>query len=142
VRVSGLQPATPYFFQTQTTPTGGGPTTRLPAAGARSSVVTERDSAPLTANGLGGRVVASDGTTPVVGALLLIEVAGRSHPLSALAGDGYPASLAAIDLANLYAASAGMTLPPLGGEAAVVTALGGSGRRAYTTTTLAPNPRW
>ncbi len=137
VRVSGLEPSTPYFFETHTTPQGGGPVDVLPVSGALFSVVTRTGSFPETANGLGADVVASDGTTPVPGAVLLAEVAGASHPLSSLTGDGHAGALATVDLANLYAGP--FTQATLGGETVTVTLLGGTEGVASAASTLDPN---
>jgi len=139
VRVTGLAPGTPCFFRTLTTAKAGGPPVRVPAAGALYSVVTELASFPETANGIGARVVAADGTTPRAGALLLVEVPGGSHPVSALAQDGYAPAIAAVDLANLYDPADGMTLPLTGGELAVITVLGGTAGTATATQALLTN---
>ena len=138
-RVSGLAPETPYFFRVRTTPKAGGPAVVLPASGGLFSVVTERASFPLTANGLGVRVRAPGGAVPQPGALLLVSVPGARHPLSALAGDGYADGVAAVDLVNFHASADGTTLPLVGGELATVRAFGGLAGSASTTQALAPN---
>jgi hypothetical protein len=139
VRVSGLAPETPYFFRTVTTPKAGGASVIVPASGAALSVVTETVSFPETANGIGARVVQMNGTTPQPGAILLIAVPGGSHPLSAMAQDGYPNGLAAVDLANLYDSTSGVTASVTGGELASLTVLGGLAGSAATTQPLAAN---
>jgi Glucodextranase, domain B/Thrombospondin type 3 repeat len=139
VRVSGLAPGTPYFFRTVTTPKGGGGPFTVPVSGALFSVVTELSSFPESANGLGADVLASDGTTPVPGALLLVEVTGAAHPLSALAGDGYAGGLGSVSLANLYDPVSAATLATLGGEAIQVTALGGTAGTVASADVLSTN---
>jgi thrombospondin type 3 repeat protein len=139
VRVSHLAPETPYFFRVRTTPKAGGPAVVLPTAGGLFSVVTEQASFPVTANGLGARVLAAGGAVPRPGALLLVSVPGAHFPLSAFVEDGYADGLAAVDLGNFYAAADGTTLPLAGGELATVTVLGGLAGAARTTQALVPN---
>ena len=139
IRVSGLAPQTPYFFRTVTTPKAGGASVVVPASGAALSVVTETASFPETANGLGAEVVQANGTTPQPGAVMLVRLPGGSHPLSAIAQDGYPGALAAVDLANLYDSTDGMTARLNGGELASITVLGGLAGSAAGAQTLAMN---
>ncbi len=139
VHVSGLMPATPYFFRTLTTPLGGGSAVALPALGAAlPSVVTARSSFAFTANSLGADVARAGDSSPVPGALVLVSVAGAASPLAALAGDGYAGALGAVDLANLQALG-GDTLGTIGGEAVGVDVLAGSAGHAHVATTLASN---
>ena len=139
VRVSGLAPETPYFFRTVTTPKAGGASTAVPATGAALSVVTEKASFPETANGIGAEVVQTNGATPQPGAVMLVTLPGGSHPLSAMAQDGYPGALAAVDLANLYDSAEGMTARLNGGELASIMVLGGLAGSAAATQTLSAN---
>ena len=139
VRISGLEPQTAYFFSLTTTPKAAGPPVTLPASGGLYSIATEVASFPETANGLAVPVLDTDGSTPLSGALLLVEVPGASHALSALAGDGYPGAIAAVDLANLYEVASGRTLLLDGGELAGLVAIGGSGARAEAAEVLAAN---
>jgi hypothetical protein len=139
VRVSGLDPKTPYFSRTVTTAKGGGTPATVPASGAALSAMTEAASFPETANGFSANIVGANGTTPVPGAVLLVQVPGTSHPISALAQDGYPNALAAVDLANLYKPTDGTTAHVNGGEIVQVIALGGTAGAASTTQALAAN---
>src|SRR3990172_608956 len=139
VRVSKLEPATPYFLRVVTTTKIGGTIYRLPSTGALYSVITEKDSFPVTANGLGVQVKASGGITPVPGAVTLIQVAGAHYPLSALAGDGYTGSLAAVDLANLFNPGTGVSMVTLGGESAAIDVIGGTSGSASINTALDTN---
>ena len=110
VRVSGLEPATAYFFRTLTTPLAGGAAEPVPAAGALFAVTTEVESFPYTADSFGTRVETAAGVA-AAGAVLLIRLPAASHPLSAVVGDGYEGGLVAVDLVNFYAAGSGLTLP-------------------------------
>ncbi len=138
-RVSGLSPNTPYFFRTLTTPKSGGPALSLPASGALYSVITENESFPVTANGLGVQVKDAGGITPLPGAVALIQVTGAHYPLSALAGDGHSGSLATVDLANLFNPGTGVTMSTLGGESAVITVIGGTSGNASNIAVLNTN---
>jgi hypothetical protein len=139
VRVSNLSPETPYFFRTVTTTKIGGTVYRLPSTGALYSVITEKDSFPVTANGIGVQVKASGGITPVPGAVVLFQVTGAHYSLSALAGDGHAGSLATVDLANLFNSSTGVNMSTLGGESAVITVIGGTSGNASTAALLNTN---
>jgi hypothetical protein len=138
VRVSGLAPATPYFFRAVATPSGGS-AVDVPGPGAAlPSVVTARASRVHTAYAFGGEVVAALGGAPLPGALVLVQVPGAASPLAALAGDGYAGALASVDLANLHGAD-GDSLATAGGETITVDVLAGSAGRVHVTTALLPN---
>ncbi len=70
VRVRGLDPGTPYFFRTITTPKAAGPPETVPASGALYSTVTSSRSVAASANGLAAEVLDSNGTTSLPGALV------------------------------------------------------------------------
>ena len=70
VRVSGLDPATPYFFHTTTTPKAAGAPVQLPASGALYSTVTAVRSVAESANDLAADLLDTDGSTVLPGALL------------------------------------------------------------------------
>jgi len=139
VRVAGLDPDTPYFFRTTTTPKGPGSPAQLPAAGALYSTVTASRSLAHSANELAADVLTAGGGSPLPGALLLVELPGALSPLSAIAGDGYAGSLAAVHLANLYDAAGGESLGTTGGETAILTAVAGTVGRASASTALVAN---
>jgi hypothetical protein len=138
IRVSGLAPATAYFFRTVTTAKAGGAPVLMPAGTPLLSAVTEQASFPVSANAVAAAVFDTDGTTARRGALLVVTVPGAHHPLSALAGDGFAGALAAIDLANLYDAQ-GASLRLAGAEMAVLDAFGGTGGKTTAPLVLAPN---
>jgi hypothetical protein len=117
VRVTGLTPNTAYYYQTQTTEKGGTDVTLSPSAAPLPEVVTAaevvrtrlQDSAevPFTNDML---IFDCD----VAGALLVADVAGSDYPVSGFVGDGVAATLAYVDLNNVF--NFGMTLPLNGGE--------------------------
>jgi hypothetical protein len=139
VRVVGLEPGTPYFFRTTTTPKAGGSPESVPASGALYSVVTPQLSRARSARGLAATIRASNGTSPQRGALLLITIPGAGSPLSAIAGDGYLDGLAAVDLGNLYDATTGFSLATTGGEVAQIRAVAGTVGVVGTSQALATN---
>jgi len=139
VRVSGLDPATPYFFHTTTTPKAAGAPVQLPASGALYSTVTASLSVAESSNDLAADVLDTDGSSVLPGALLLVELPGGMSPLSAIAGDGYPASLAAAQLANIHDVADGETLVTVGGELATLSARAGTVGSATASATLDSN---
>ena len=123
VRVSGLKPGTTYYFQIVTTTDEG--TLIEPPNGPFPSVTTELSSSPPINDVLLHKILASDGSTPALGALLLVEVEGADYPITGWVGDGYTAPLAGVDLANIYSATSHLYLDLSGGEAVTLESIGG-----------------
>lgn len=139
VRVSGLDPQTPYFFRTITSSTAGGDPINMPDSGALYSVVTEAESFPETANGIAFQILDENGVNPVPGSIMIIDLPGAHYPLSAVALDGYADGLAVVNASNFYNSIDGRTLPTVGGEAVQVSVFGGLAGRAETTKILSIN---
>jgi len=139
VRVSGLNPQTPYFFQTSTSPKAGGAAMLLPASGALYSTVTAIGAKVESANSLASEILDVDASSALPGALLLVELPGAISPLSAIAGDGFVGSTGSVHLGNAFAGANGETLPTLGGEMVTLRAIAGTVGRGELATALDTN---
>jgi len=125
-RVSGLAPATTYYFQTRTTSLSANEDTLYPSSAPYPAVTTAQgiskttavgiDQVPFTNDLIYRALYEADGTTAAHGALLVATVADGRYPLSGFVGDGFAGPLAVIDLNNLYSASTGETMAVQGGQ--------------------------
>jgi len=124
VRVTGLQPDTEYFFQTETTSISTGETLLAPAV----PLAVQTEVRTVRARTVGAALVPfsndlllfpsllPDGLSPAAGALLVIAVAGARHPVSGFVGDGVPAPHALLDMNNFFSAATNETLDLTGSE--------------------------
>jgi hypothetical protein len=123
VDVSGLAPGTTYYFQIVTISDEG--TLIEPAGGELPSVRTEGSSKLVNNDVLAHRILMSDGITPAVGSLLLVEVEGADYPVTGWVDEGVAAPWALVDLNNVYSETEHTNLELLGGEAITIESIGG-----------------
>lgn len=125
VRVSGLKPATGYFFRLTSTPDASGIAETYPASGPLPGVTTQTISAAVSNETAGIQVLQSDGSTAATGSILLARVDGSDYPVSHMVGDGGADDMALITLSNLYGVNA-INRELNGGEGLQLTVLGGT----------------
>jgi hypothetical protein len=123
VRVSGLATATTYYFQIVTTSAEG--IFVEPSSGPLPSVKTEVSSVFVENDVLRHRILMSDGSTPALGTLLLVDVEGGDYPVTGWVGDGISAPWARVELNNVYSKTNHMSLELSGGEAITLESIGG-----------------
>jgi len=140
VRVSGLTPATAYFFRLVTTPTLSGIAENFPASGPLLSLMTQAASDAISNETSGINVVATDGISPATGTVILAQVVGSEYPVSHMVGDGTAADLAMLNLSNLYGGNA-ISRELTGGESLSLTVLGGTLGRVSASTIVPVNDR-
>lgn len=124
VQVSGLLPATPYFFRLVTTPSSSGIAEYFPASGPMLALTTQTASQTVSNETAAIRVLQIDGSSAASATVLLAQVANSAYPVSHLVGDGTEADMALINMTNLYGADA-MNRQLDGGESLQLTVLGG-----------------
>ena len=71
------------------------------------------------------KILQSDGTTPALGALLIAEVAGGSHPITGWVGKDIALPFAYVNLNNIYSPTTHKNLELVGGENLSLVSLGG-----------------
>ena len=125
VRVSGLTPNTPYFYQTTTIPKATGITERFPAAGPLPSVQTKTASFPVNNESVGLSVVQADSVSAATGAIGILTVNPGQFPVSYMVGDGFAMDTATINLTNLYTDLDNRSRQVSGGESASLFIFGG-----------------
>jgi hypothetical protein len=137
VRVSGLGLGTTYYFQIVC----DGGTLVEPASGPLRSVRTEDSSEYVDNDVLLHRILKSDGSTPALGALLVVSVQGADYPVTGWVGDYAPGPpWAQVNLMNIYSPEH-HPLYLLGGEAITVESIGGlMGFRRLSATVPTPIP--
>jgi hypothetical protein len=133
VQVGGLKADTTYYYQIITVSNEG--VFVEPASGPLPSVHTEYSSAlVITNNGsLAHKVFESDGATPADGTLVVAEVPGASHPITAWTGVystfpgwGFLVLDNLYDQAGVYGNGGHVSLQLSGGETITLTSVGGS----------------
>ncbi len=112
VQVTGLEPATTYYFSTITTSKSSSDTVSVPESDPLLSVTTENitvrtadsgdDLAPFSNDVIIQPCYLGDNVTPAEGTLLLASVEGANYPLTAFVGDGVDLPDALIDLNNVF----------------------------------------
>lgn len=140
VQVSGLLPATPYFFRLVTTPTASGVPEYFPVSGPLLAVTTQTASQAVSNETAAIRVLQTDGSTAASATVLLASVANSAYPVSHLVGDGTEADMALINMTNLYGADA-MNRQLNGGESLQLTVLGGTLGRVSSNVAVPVNER-
>ena len=125
VNVTGLTPGTTYYFQIVTITDAG--TLTEPVDGELPSVRTETSSGLVNNDVLAHRILLGDGSTPAVGALLLVEVEGADYPITGWVDEGFDAPWALVNLNNLYGEEThtNLELSADGGETITLTSIGG-----------------
>jgi beta-lactam-binding protein with PASTA domain len=137
VDVSGLEPDTKYYFRIVTISSEG--MLIEPAAGDLPSVRTEVTNQLVNNDVLAHRILKSDGSSPALGALLLVRVQGASYPLTGWVEVGTDSTRAQVDLRNLYSVEEHSNLELMGGETIVLESIGGlMGFRRLIATVPAP----
>jgi len=125
VRVVGLKPDTSYYIKTETTPKANGKATIYPVD--PMLVQTEKSTFPVNNRVLVQKIYYGKGV-PGNGSLLILSVAGCSHPVTGWVGGSTrpPSPYALIDLNNLYSGLTHRTLQVIGGERMTVVGYGGT----------------
>ena len=139
IRVSGLSPNTPYFFELVTTPKLSGISSIFPASGALPSVKTYNNSFPMSNESIGSDVFQVDGATAATGSILIINVESSQYPVSHMVGDGFNNSFATVNLSNLFEDITPLNRLILGGELGTVRAFGGLLGQTVSALTLPAN---
>ncbi len=126
VRITGLFPATTYYFRTSTITVSSAEESIYPQTAPYLAVTTAAISGktagdtenerPFTNDLISMNVYESDGTTPAQGALVLGVVEGGRYPVSSFVGDEFPSPQAALDLNNIYTDTVNKNIFINGGE--------------------------
>ena len=131
IRVSGLAPATSYWFRLTATADGGSvgvaPDTGLLDVRTMTATSFVADAEQLIVT------VGAPGSTAGTGQLVTASAPGAAHPVSAVVGDGAPSHQAVINLANLYGAD-GESWSPSGEETISLRVQPGDGAAPLTGT--------
>jgi hypothetical protein len=112
VRVTGLEFATTYYFQTITTSKSTSDVALSPETAPFMAVSTEAltvrskasggNSVPFSNDVIVADCYLDDDVTPADGTLLLASIGGGNYPVTAFVGDGIAPPKALIDLNNIY----------------------------------------
>ena len=139
VRVSGLSPNTPYFYELVTTPKSSGVPAVFPVTGPLPSVKTFSHSFPKSNESLAANVFQTDGTSAATGTVLIVSVDSSQYPVSHMVGDGYSASFSSVNLSNLFDSTTSLNRIIFGGESGAVRAFGGLQGQRLSPITLPAN---
>lgn len=147
--VSGLAPATTYYFQTVTIAAASGEITVEPSTPLSSFATTQdwsiRTHIPTTVEYLFTNdtilidAPLEDGSEPSEGTIVALQVTGSDFPVTGMVGDGVTIPFAAVDCANIFDAAGHINMVLTGGEEVTITRfLGINGTETFTARLLPP----